>query len=191
MLQYIPAPNNANGFATSAYNQTLEDDKAGGRVDANTRWGLLSAYYFFDNFNLDNPYPTAQSGASVPGFNALTTGRAQLLALSLTKVINASTVNDAHISYLRDITNLGQPVGGSNVSLVSQGFENCEWHAEHCGPRSQGAECGESQLQRLFHRRRGQPVDSDQRHLSSNGYFLKSAGRAHRQVWRLKFTPTR
>ena len=124
MLQYIPAPNSANGFATSAYNQTLEDDKAGGRVDANTRWGLLSAYYFFDNFNLDNPYPTAQGGASVPGFNALTTGRAQLLALSLTKVINASTVNDAHISYLRDITNLGQPVGGSNVSLVSQGFEN-------------------------------------------------------------------
>ncbi len=124
MLQYIPAPNNANGFATSAYNQTLEDDKSGGRVDANTRWGLLSAYYFFDNFNLDNPYPTAQSGASVPGFSALTTGRAQLLAISLTKVINASTVNDAHISYLHDMTNLGQPVGGSNVSLVSQGFEN-------------------------------------------------------------------
>ncbi len=96
MLQYIPAPNNANGFATSAYNQTLEDDKAGARMDANTRWGLLSAYYFFDNFNLDNPYPIAQSGASVPGFNALTTGRAQLLALSLTKVINTSTVNDAH-----------------------------------------------------------------------------------------------
>ncbi len=59
MLQYIPAPNNANGFATSAYNQTLRDDKAGRRVDANTRWGLLSAYYFIDDFNLDNPYPTS------------------------------------------------------------------------------------------------------------------------------------
>ena len=74
MLQYIPAPNNANGFATSAYNQTVHDDKAGARVDANTRWGMLSAYYFIDDFNLDNPYPTAQSGASVPGFDALTTG---------------------------------------------------------------------------------------------------------------------
>jgi hypothetical protein len=124
MLQYIPSPNNANGFATSAYNQTLRDDKTGLRMDANTRWGLLSAYYFFDDFNLDNPYPTAQSGASVPSFDALTTGRAQLFALSDTKVINAGTVNDAHLSYLRDFTNLGQPVGGSGVSLVSQGFEN-------------------------------------------------------------------
>ncbi len=126
MLQYIPPPNNANGFATSAYNQTVRDDKAGARVDANSRWGLASAYYFIDDFNLDNPYPTAQSGASVPGFNALTTGRAQLLALSLTKAINTTTVNDAHVSFLRDMTNLGQPVGGRGVSLVSQGFANAD-----------------------------------------------------------------
>ena len=124
MLQYIPAPNNAGGFATSAFNQTVRDDKAGARVDANTRWGMLSAYYFIDDFNLDNPYPTAQSGASVPGFDALTTGRSQLLALGATKTINSTTVNEAHLSYLRDITNLGQPVGGGGVSLVSQGFAN-------------------------------------------------------------------
>ena len=124
MLEYIPAANNANGFATSAFNQTVRDDKAGARVDANTRLGLLSVYYFVDDFTLDNPYPTAQSGASVPGFDALTTGRAQLVALSLTKSINATTVNEAHISYLRDMTNLGQPVGGRGVSLVSQGFAN-------------------------------------------------------------------
>jgi hypothetical protein len=126
MLQYIPSPNSANGFSTSAYNQTLQDDKTGLRIDANTRLGLLSAYYFFDNFTLDNPYPTAQSGASVPGFNALTTGRAQLFALSATKAINTTTVNDAHLSYLRDFTNLGQPEGGSGVSLVSQGFANAD-----------------------------------------------------------------
>jgi hypothetical protein len=124
MLQYIPAPNNANGFSTSAYNQTLRDDKAGVRVDANTRWGLLAAYYFIDNFNLDNPYPVAQSGASVPGFDALTTGQAQLLSLGDTKAINSTTVNELHVSYLRDFTNLGQPVGGRGVSLISQGFEN-------------------------------------------------------------------
>jgi hypothetical protein len=129
MLQYIPARNTADGFATSAFNQTLQDDKAGARVDANTRWGLLSAYYFIDEFTLDNPYPTAQSGASVPGFDALTTGRAQLLALSATKVIDARTVNELHLSYLRDITNLGQPVGGRGVSLISQGFENANGSA--------------------------------------------------------------
>jgi hypothetical protein len=126
LLQYIPAPNSANGFATSAYNQIVRDDKAGTRLDANTRWGLLSGYYFIDDFNLDNPYPTAQSGASVPGFDALTDGRAQLVALSATKAFNGTTVNDLHVSYLRDITNLGQPVGGRGVSLVSQGFENAD-----------------------------------------------------------------
>ena len=125
MLQYIPAPNTATGtFATSAYNQTVRDDKAGARMDANTRWGLMSAYYFIDDFDLDNPYPAAQSGASVPGFDALTTGRAQLIALGDTKSFGATMVNEFHLSYMRDNTNLGQPVGGRNVSLVSQGFAN-------------------------------------------------------------------
>jgi hypothetical protein len=126
LLQYIPAPNTANGFATSSFNQVLRDDKAGLRVDANTRAGLLSAYYFIDDFNLDNPYPVAQSGASVPGFNAISTGRAQLLALGDTRAFSATAVNEFHLSYMRDVNNLGQPVGGRNVSLVSQGFQNAD-----------------------------------------------------------------
>jgi hypothetical protein len=125
LLRYIPAPNTPLGtFATSAYNQTVQDDKAGARVDAHTRWGALSAYYFIDNFNLDNPYPVAQSGASVPGFNALTTGRAQLIALADTKLLGPAMVNELHLSFMRDNTNIGQPVGGRNVSLASQGFVN-------------------------------------------------------------------
>jgi len=126
MLQYIPAPNTANGFATSAYNQTVRDDKGAFRADANTKLGLISAYYFIDDFNLDNPYPLAQSGASVPGFDAITTGRAQLIALGDTKVFSPTSVNELHLSYMRDFTNLGQPVGGRNVSLVSQGFANAD-----------------------------------------------------------------
>jgi len=130
MLQYIPAPNTASGtFATSSFNQTVRDDKAGIRVDANTHLGLLSAYYFIDDFNLDNPYPVAQSGASVPGFDAITTGRAQLIALSDTKTINASAFNELHLSYMRDFTNIGQPVGGRGVSLISQGFANADGSA--------------------------------------------------------------
>jgi Carboxypeptidase regulatory-like domain/TonB dependent receptor len=126
MLQYIPAPNTANGFATSSFNQILRDDKAGLRIDGNTRLGLLSAYYFIDDFDLNNPYPVAQSGASVPGFNALSTGRAQLLTLGDTKSFSATSVNEIHLSYMRDVNNLGQPVGGKNVSLVSQGFANAD-----------------------------------------------------------------
>jgi hypothetical protein len=125
MLQYIPAPNTAQGtFATSSYNQTVRDDKAGTRVDANTRWGLISAYYFIDDFYLVNPYPVAQSGASVPGFSAGTNGRAQLLTLGDTKSFGATMVNEFHLSYMRDNTNLGQPIGGRGVSLASQGFVN-------------------------------------------------------------------
>ena len=127
MLQYIPAPNTANGsFATSAYNQILRDDKGAVRVDAKSRVGLLSAYYFIDDFSLNNPYPVAQSGASVPGFNALTTGRAQLISLGDTKMLCATAFNELHLSYTRDYTNLGQPIGGVGVSLVSQGFENAD-----------------------------------------------------------------
>ncbi|MGD0733718.1 MAG: carboxypeptidase regulatory-like domain-containing protein [Terracidiphilus sp.] len=142
MLQYIPVANTANGFATSAFNQTVSDDKEGLRLDANTHWGLLSAYYFNDGFRVDNPYPVAQSGASVPGFDALTAGRAQLVALSDTKTVSATAVNELHLSYLRDFTNVGQPVGGRNVSLVSQGFVNADGSASIVAldPNGQGVE---------------------------------------------------
>lgn len=68
----------------------------------------------------------AQSGASVPGFDALTTGRPQLIALGDTKTFSTTAVNELHVSYMRDTTNLGQPVGGLNVSLASQGFVNAD-----------------------------------------------------------------
>jgi hypothetical protein len=124
LLKYIPSPNNANGtFSTSAQNLTLRDDKAAYRLDANTRWGLLSAYYFFDDWSQDNPYPVAQGGANVPGFNALYTGRSQLLDLGDTNTLSATAVNEFHFSYMRDANDLGKPVGGVGVSLASQGFE--------------------------------------------------------------------
>jgi len=127
MLQYIPAPNTALGtFATSSYNQTVRDDKAGSRIDWNTHLGLISAYYFIDDFYLVNPYPVAQSGASVPGFSAATSGRAQLLSLGDTKTFGATMVNEFHLSIMRDNTNLGQPIGGRGVSLASQGFVNAD-----------------------------------------------------------------
>ncbi len=123
LLQYIPISNNSNGtYSTSDYSQTLQDDKGGYRVDSNTRWGLLTAYYFLDNWSENNPYPIAQGGANVPGFNALYTGRAQLLDLGGTKTLSASAVNEFHFSYMRDANNLGKPLGGVGVGLAAQGF---------------------------------------------------------------------
>jgi hypothetical protein len=125
LLQYIPSPNIANGtFATSSFNQTLHDNKGSLRLDANTRWGLLTGYYFLDNFSQDNPYPVAQGGASVPGFNANNVGRAQLFGLTFLTTLHNNAVNEAHFSYLRDSTVLGKPEGGLGVSLASQGFLN-------------------------------------------------------------------
>jgi hypothetical protein len=123
LLQYIPLPNvGTNEFATSAYNETLRDDKGAYRLDHNSHWGLLSAYYFLDDYTLNNPYPVAQSGASVPGFNALYLGRAQLLSLSDTKTLGSTAVNEFHFAYMRDHSDLGKPVGGLGISLESQGF---------------------------------------------------------------------
>jgi hypothetical protein len=123
LLQYIPQPNvGTNLFSTSAYNKSLRDDKGAYRLDANTRWGLISAYYFLDDWSQDNPYPVAQGGANVPGFNALYTGRAQLLGLGDTKTLSSTAVNEFRFSYLRDANVLGKPIGGVGVSLASQGF---------------------------------------------------------------------
>ncbi len=124
LLQYIPTPNiGSNQFETSAFAQTVADHKGGARIDANTRLGFISGYYFVDDYQLDNPYPGAQGGASVPGFDALTIGRAQLITLANTKVFGASTVNEAHVGFLRNVNDIGHPHGGLGATLASQGFQ--------------------------------------------------------------------
>jgi hypothetical protein len=124
LLQYIPSPNiGTDQYSTSAYPQTVRDDKSSGRIDANAGgWGQLSAYYFFDEYRLDNPYPGQQGGASIPGFDALTFGRAQLVSVGDTKVFGTGAVNEFHVGYLRNANVIGQPKGGLGVSQAAQGF---------------------------------------------------------------------
>jgi hypothetical protein len=123
LLKYIPAPNLSNGFfSTSAENQALRDDKGAIRMDASTRIGTLSSYYFADDYTLHNPYPTLQGGASVPGFGALNLGRSQVLTLGDTKSFGARTVNEFHFSFVRAANVVGTPQGTVGTSLVSQGF---------------------------------------------------------------------
>jgi hypothetical protein len=123
LLKYVPQPNiGTDLFSTSAYPETVRDDKAGARLDANTRFGQLFGYYFVDNYRLDNPYPGGQGGASIPGFDALTIGQAQMVTIGDTKVLGATTVNEFHAGFLRNVNNIGQPHGGLGVTLQSQGF---------------------------------------------------------------------
>jgi hypothetical protein len=124
LLQYIPLPNvGPSTFSTSSIGETTRDDKGSFRIDADMgRRGLFSAYYYFDDYTLNNPYPAGQGGATVPGFGALTLGRAQLINLGHTKTFGPSAVNDFRLSYMRDSNNVGQPAGGVGPSLASQGF---------------------------------------------------------------------
>jgi hypothetical protein len=123
LLQYIPSPNvSASQYSSSAFAQTVRDDKSSARIDGNNRLGQISAYYFIDDYNLDNPYPGSVAGASIPGFDALFIGRAQLLSLSDNKVIGSNIVNEFHLGYLRNANIVGQPRGGLGVTLASQGF---------------------------------------------------------------------
>jgi hypothetical protein len=124
LLPYTPTPNTGDStFSTGGYGKILRDDKSSFRIDGSTRrWGLISCYYFFDDYNLNNPYPTGQGGASVPGFAALNRGRSQLLNFGDTKTFGASSVNELRLSYMRSANNVGQPSGGVGPSLASQGF---------------------------------------------------------------------
>ena len=99
MLKYIPTPNSVqNGqpfYQTSAFNQTLTDNKGGIRVDTNTRFGALFGYYFGDKYNEVNPY----AAVNIPGFNAGSNGLTQMANFGLTTTINnSSTVNDVALS---------------------------------------------------------------------------------------------
>lgn len=123
LLQYIPQPNlGGNYFSTSAAGQTLRDDKGAFRMDSITSIGMLSSYYYADDYTLNNPYPVAQGGANVPGFSALNLGRSQLVTLGDTKIFGARSVNEFHFSFVRDANQVGTPQGTVGTSLASQGF---------------------------------------------------------------------
>lgn len=125
LMPYIPAPNVFNpilpfNFSNSSQNDTLRDDKAGLRVDFNTHYGTISAYYHADDAGLDSAYPNG--GASVPGFNGLSDTRGQVMMVSDTKSFGSTAVNEVRLSYLRSANHLFTPEGGLGVSLTSLGF---------------------------------------------------------------------
>ncbi len=125
LLGFIPRPNTSTGvFETADAAQILADDKGAMRADWTLGKGTLSAYYFLDRYSLDNPYPTGTGGSSIPGFDATSSGRAQLFNLEHTVTIGSNSLNDAHLSYMRNANAVGQPRGGVGPSLTDQGFSN-------------------------------------------------------------------
>ncbi len=129
MLRYIPSPNlGTNDFESTSQALTIHDEKAAGRVDWNTdRSGNFSFYYFYDKYNLDNPYPSSFGGATVPNpnggaFDATSSGLDQLFVVSNTKTFGSTLVNEARLSATRLNNNLGVPHGGVGATLAQQGI---------------------------------------------------------------------
>lgn len=123
LLQYIPRPNDGPTTFSAQEPERIRDDKLAFRVDkSGMRWGNLSAYYSFDDYILNNPFPSGQGGATVPGFGGLNHGRAQLISLGDTKMIGTTMVNEAHFSLMRTASVVGQPSGGLGPTYASQGF---------------------------------------------------------------------
>jgi hypothetical protein len=122
LLKYIPQPNTTEDgqpfFETGAYNNVLRDDKGGIRIDGSSRAGMLSAYYFLDDYNQQCPY----CSVSLPGFNVLNVGRAQMINLSDIKTQSATAVNELRLHYMRFASFSGEPEGGVGPSLSSLGF---------------------------------------------------------------------
>lgn len=129
LLPYIPKPNgvDASGhpnYDSASENENTHDNKFGVRVDGITHWGALSAYYGFDDYTRNDPYPnTIINGTpSAPGFNSITPGRAQLLTLADVKSFGSSELNELRFSFVRVAGSYFKPQGGEGVTLTSLGF---------------------------------------------------------------------
>ena len=122
LVNYIPPANTSAGgapfFVTGAYNNVLRDDKGGIRIDGNSRLGMLSAYYFLDDYRQQCPY----CGVSLPGFDVLNVGRSQMVNLSDTKTLSPTALNEFRLHYMRFATFSFEPQGGLGPSLSSLGF---------------------------------------------------------------------
>jgi hypothetical protein len=118
LLQFVPPGNAGDGeFSPHASPTHLRDDKTSGRVDYNSHLGLLSGYYFFDRYLQDVP------NVFLPGFGSDFYGRSQVANFGDTKSLGASSVNELRVGATRLRFLIHKPVGGTNVTPASLGFE--------------------------------------------------------------------
>lgn len=128
LLQYVlPAnqpidPSSGTGtYLNSSEAINLTDNKFSGRVDANTSFGLLSAYYYFDRYNQISPYWPGNAPL-YPGFGVEGKGQTHNVNLGATKTFSSAAVNEFRLGYFRLDTLFNQPQGGKGVTLASLGF---------------------------------------------------------------------
>jgi hypothetical protein len=130
LLKYIlpaaPGTIGANGlgtFSTSAGKVNLHDNKFSGRLDGNTRFGLLSGYYYFDRYDRIDPYWPGNAPV-YPGFAIDGKGQTHSINLGDTKTLSSAAVNEFRIGYFRLNTTLNRPLGGTGTKLTDLGFDS-------------------------------------------------------------------
>jgi hypothetical protein len=110
ILQYIPQANSGAFFVSSGAASRLQDDKGSGRLDANTGFGMVTGYYYYDQYESSNLNPTA------PLFGGGSTVSSDVVNIALTKSFGSSAVNEARIAGTRrNIFN--HPTGGEPHGL--------------------------------------------------------------------------
>jgi Carboxypeptidase regulatory-like domain len=120
-LNIFPTANSNGNFSTSAYPLRLTDDKTSGRVDMNTRFGMISTYYYFDSYTRDDPYWAAPLPL-LPGFDVNGTGRTNTANIGDTKTIGSTAVNEFRFEYIRLAPTISKPSGGTKQSMSDLGF---------------------------------------------------------------------
>jgi hypothetical protein len=115
---------NAPNYTNYKLFNTIRDYKESGRVDVNTRYGVLFGYYFLDNTTSVNPFSSSfAGGVSFPGWGTQTLQRAQESNVGLTTTFKGNAVNNFRFTYLRSTANSGIPTfSTTGPSLSSLGF---------------------------------------------------------------------
>ena len=94
----------------------LRDDKTSGRVDYNSGLGLVSGYYFFDQYHQSVP------SIALPGFGSDFTGRSQVVDIGDSKTFGNGAVNEARFGFTRLRFLIHSPTGGEGVDPGTLGF---------------------------------------------------------------------
>jgi hypothetical protein len=108
-------------FSTSSGEINLHDNKFSGRVDGNSRFGLLTGYYYFDRFDRIDPY-WPSNFPLYPGFAVDSKGQTHTIQLGDVKTLSSASVNEFRLGYFRLNTRFNLPLGGTSQSLSDLGF---------------------------------------------------------------------
>jgi hypothetical protein len=122
LLAFVPPANtvDADGntfFTPGTAPARLRDDKTSGRVDYNSHLGLVTGYYFFDQYRQSVP------NVLLPGFGSDFTGRSQVVNIGDSKILGAGSVNEVRFGFTRLRYLIHSPTGGTGVTPGSLGFD--------------------------------------------------------------------